>query len=49
MEFDLTNGRLSKLDLSVTVQFSGKAQVQGGGDGDIKGVATYKESQVYKD
>jgi hypothetical protein len=48
-EFDMTNGRLAKLELDLRVQFSGKAQVGDGGEGDIKGVATYKETQVYKD
>jgi hypothetical protein len=48
-EFDMTNGRLSKLELDLTITFSGKAQIPEGGEGDIKGVATYKETQVYKD
>ncbi len=47
-EFDLTNGRLHKLDLDLKIEFKGEAPV-GDGRGDIKGVATYKESQVYKD
>lgn len=48
-EFDMTNGRLNKLDLTVTVKFSGKSAVAGGGQGDVKGTATYKEIQTYKD
>ncbi|HKS17538.1 MAG TPA: hypothetical protein VJU16_09520 [Planctomycetota bacterium] len=48
-EFDMTNGRLYKLELNLRIQFSGKAQVADGGEGDIKGVATYTETQVYKD
>lgn len=48
-EFDMTNGRLHKLDIDLTIRFSGKGAVPDGGDGDIKGVATYKETQVYKD
>ncbi|HZN61691.1 MAG TPA: hypothetical protein VFC90_04740 [Planctomycetota bacterium] len=48
-EFDMTNGRLAKLELDLTIRFSGKGQVGDGGEGDIKGVATYKETQVYKD
>jgi hypothetical protein len=48
-EFDLTNGRLNRLDLTITARFTGKGPLAGGGDGDVKGVATYRESQVYKD
>jgi len=48
-EFDMTNGRLNKLEIDLTIKFSGKAQVPEGGEGDIKGVATYKETQVYKE
>lgn len=48
-EFDLTNGRLARLDLTITARFSGKGQLSGGGEGDVQGVATYRESQVYKD
>lgn len=47
-EFDMTNGRLRKLELDITLRFSGKGQVSGG-QGDVKGVATYKETQVLKD
>jgi hypothetical protein len=48
-EFDMTHGRLLKLDYDVVVKFSGKAQTGGGAEGDIKGTASYKETQVYKD
>jgi len=48
-EFDMTNGRLHRLEIDLTIRFSGKGAVPDGGEGDIKGVATYKETQVYKD
>src|SRR5688572_7286131 len=48
-EFDMTNGRLRKLELDIKLNFSGKGQTSDGGQGDIKGVATYKETQVLKD
>lgn len=48
-EFDMTNGRLHRLEIDLTIRFSGKGPVPEGGDGDVKGVATYKETQVYKD
>jgi hypothetical protein len=48
VDFDMTNGRLHRLDLDLTIRFSGKGPIDGG-EGDIKGVATYKETQVYKD
>lgn len=48
-EFDMTNGRLHKLEIDLTLRLSGKGPVPEGGDGDIKGVVTYKETQVYKD
>ena len=47
-EFDLTNGRLYKLEIDLKIGFSGEAPV-GDGKGAIKGTATYKETQVYKD
>lgn len=47
-EFDLTNGRLYKLEIDLKIGFSGEAPV-GDGKGAIKGMATYKETQVYKD
>lgn len=49
IEFDMTNGRIHKLDLDVSVRFSGKGQVGDGTEGDVKGVSSYKETQVYKD
>jgi hypothetical protein len=49
VEFDMTHGRLAKLELELKITFSGKGQVSGGGEGDVKGVATYTETQVYKD
>lgn len=48
VEFDLTNGRLHKLELDLKIAFKGEGPV-GDGRGDIKGTATYKETQVYKD
>jgi hypothetical protein len=48
-EFDMTNGRLRKLELDIKLNFNGKGQTSDGGQGDIKGVATYKETQVLKD
>jgi hypothetical protein len=49
VEFDITHGRIHKLEYDVVVRFSGKGQVGDGSEGDIKGVASYKETQVYKD
>jgi hypothetical protein len=48
-EFDMTNGRLHKLDLTVSVKFTGDAPVAGGGTGKVQGTASYKEIQTYKD
>ena len=49
VEIDTTNRRLHSVKLDLAIKLTGKSPVSAGGEGDIKGQATFKESQVYKD